>query len=73
MSSKQFNLEEEQKRLVLERFKTLRPESKILLGSYGEITVNELIKHIENKNDPFGKKIIQVQIKMLKILASGVQ
>lgn len=73
MSAEQFNLEEEQKRLVLERFKTLKPESKILLGSHGEITVNELIKYIEKKDDPFGKKIIQVQMKMLKVLASGVQ
>lgn len=73
MITPQFDLEEEQKRLVLERFKTLKPESKILLGSCGELTVNELIKHIEKKDDPLGKKIIQVQIKMLKVLASGVQ
>ena len=64
------DIEEEQKKLVLARFKTLKPESKIILGGEGEISVRELINHIE-KDDPFGKKIIQVQIKMLKVLSSG--
>ena len=64
------NLVEEQKILVLERFKTLNPESKIMLGSDGEVTVTELIDHIE-KGDEFGKKVVRVQMKMLKILSGG--
>ncbi len=63
---------EDQKQLVLARFKTLNPELKISLGgSSGEFTVRDLIKHIE-KEDELGKKIITVQMEMLKILSSGV-
>ena len=64
------DVEEEQKRLVLERFKTLNPESKIILGGDQEVSVKELIGHVE-KGDDFGKKIVQVQIKMLKVLSGG--
>ena len=61
------DIDEERKKLVLARFKTLNPESKILLGGDQEVSVKEIIGHVE-KGDDFGKKIIQVQIKMLKIL-----
>jgi len=70
MKSELFNLEEEQKKLVLERFKTLNPKAKIILGGDEEITVRELIEHVQ-KGDEFGKKVVHVQMKMLKILASG--
>jgi len=65
------DMENEKKQLVLARFKTLNPESKILLGGTEEISVKDLIRHVE-KGDDFGKKIIQVQIQMLKLLSSGV-
>ena len=68
MKSEELNVEEEQKKLVLERFKTLNPYSKIMLGDNEEISVNEMIKHIE-KGDAFGKRIVNIQIKMLKVLA----
>lgn len=58
---------EEQKNLVLARLKTLNPEAKIMLGGETEVTVRELINHVE-KEDDFGMKIIQVQIKMLRVL-----
>jgi len=63
------NQEKEQKKLVLERFKTLNPNSKIMLGGNKEVSVKEIINHIQ-KGDDFGKQIIQVQINMLKILAN---
>lgn len=66
-----FNIEEEQKKLVLARFKTLNPDAKIMLGDKRELTVKEIIKHI-NKGDQFGKKVIQVQMGMLKVLAENV-
>lgn len=72
MKTEEFDVEEEQKKLVLERFKTLNPESKILLGGSKEISVKELMEHIE-KGDEFGKKVVQVQIKMLQVLSSGVR
>ncbi len=71
MRTETFAVEEEQKKLVLERFKTLNPEAKILLGGGETISVGELIRHIE-VGDPFGKKIVQVQIKMLQVLSGGV-
>ncbi|MBS3171814.1 hypothetical protein J4449_04345 [Candidatus Woesearchaeota archaeon] len=64
-------IEEEQRKLVLARFKTLNPESKILLGGSKEITVKEIIKDIENGSD-FGKKVVQVQMKMIQVLSTGV-
>ena len=68
--TKKFNLEEEQKRLVLTRFKTLDPDSKITLGGSEEITVRELIKRVEDGDD-FGKRVVKVQMRMLQVLAGG--
>lgn len=70
MTTETRGIEEEQKKLVLERFKTLDPEAKILLGGGEAISVGELIKHIE-AGDPFGRKIVQVQMKMLQVLAGS--
>ena len=72
MKAEEFNIEEEQKALVLERFKTLNQESKIILGGDNEVSVKDLIHHI-NKGDEFGKRVIKAQIKMLQVLARGVQ
>ena len=63
-----FNIKKE---LVLERFKTLNPESKISIWGHKEVTVRELIQHVESE-DEFGKNIVKVQIKMLQVLAQGV-
>jgi len=67
----EFDIEAEQRLLVLERFKTLHPDSKIMLGRGKEVSVKELIRQVEKGNE-FGKRIIKVQIKMLQVLASGV-
>ncbi len=61
----------EQKKLVLARFKTLNSEAKIILGGDKEITVKELINHIK-KGDEFGKNVVRAQIKMLQVLARDV-
>ena len=71
MSSNDFNLEEERKSLVLARFKALNQDSKVLLGGDKEYTVRDLIKSIE-QGDAFGKRVVDVQIKMLQILSQGV-
>lgn len=60
---------EEQKKLVLARLNTLNPEAKIMLGGNKEITVREMIESIQ-QGDDFGRKAVQVQIKMLKILTN---
>ncbi|MDP1695040.1 MAG: hypothetical protein Q8L34_05880 [Candidatus Woesearchaeota archaeon] len=68
-------LYEEQKRLALARLNTLDPEREILLGvmlSNNKITVRKIIEHIQ-KDDKFGKQAVQVQMKMLKILANNTE
>jgi len=69
MNKEESKIYEYQKELVLARFKTLNKDAKIVLGGDREITVSELINHI-NKGDEFGKKVILVQIEMLKILTN---
>ncbi len=66
------NLFNEQKKLVLARFRTLNPEGKIMLGGEKEVTVKELIDHIE-QGDEFGKNVVKVQMKMLRVLAHGAE
>jgi len=72
MKSGNFDVDEEQKKLVLERFKTLNPESKISLGGGEEVTVKEMMQHVEDGDD-FGKKVIKVQMNMIRVLTGGVQ
>jgi hypothetical protein len=70
MKNENFDLDAEVKHLVLERFKTLSPRSKIMLGDQGEYSVGDIIKHVK-KGDEFGKRIIKVQLKMLQVLAGS--
>lgn len=70
MSTEKSDIGLEQKELVLQRFKTLNPDSKLSLGGNKEVTVRELIEHVE-KGDDFGKKIVQVQINMLRVLSGA--
>lgn len=70
MSASHPGIYEEQKKLVLARFKTLNSESKLLLGGNGEYSVRELIEHVED-GDEFGKQIVRVQINLLKSLAAS--
>ncbi len=68
--NKEINIDEERKKLVLARLRTLNPESKIMLGSTKNVSVKELIEHVESGDD-FGKKVIQAQMHMLKVLAGS--
>ncbi len=70
--TKEDTIFDEQKKLVLARFKTLNPEGKIRLGGDKEVTVKELIDHIES-GDEFGKNIVKVQVKMLQVLVRGTE
>ena len=67
MKKQGIDIYKEQKDLVLARFKTLNPDSKIMLGSSKSISVKEMISHI-NKNDEFGRNVIKAQINMLRVL-----
>ncbi len=68
--SEKFDLEREQKQLVLARLSTLNPESKLSLGGNKEISVKEMIESVKKEND-MGKKIVKVQMKMLKVLSGA--
>lgn len=70
MTSDKVDICEAQKELVLARFNAISPESKIMFG-YEELIVKDLIRHVE-KGDEFGRKIVQTQIRMLKVLTSNV-
>ena len=70
MSENDIEVYEEQRQLVLARFKTLNQDSKLILFGDEEVTVKDLIKHIE-EGDDFGKKVVHVQIKMLRVMAGG--
>lgn len=67
---KKDELEQAQKELVLARFKTLNPDSKIMLGGSEEVTVREIMDRI-NEGDEFGKNVVMVHMKMLKLLSSN--
>lgn len=70
MTNEKFDLEREQKQLVLARLGTLNPESKLSLGGNKEISVKEMIESVKKEND-MGKKIVKVQMKMLKVLSGA--
>lgn len=69
MTTDKLDVYEEQKKLVLARFNAISPESKIMLGGDKELTVKDLISHVE-RDDDFGRKIVQTQIRMLKVLTN---
>lgn len=61
------NIYEEQKKLVLARLKNISFKTKITIGTRGNISVKEVICHVE-RDDDFGRKIVKAQISMLKVL-----
>jgi hypothetical protein len=67
--TEEFKIFEEQRKLVLARFQTLKSESKLVLGGDKEISVKDIIKHIK-ENDEFGKQAIKIEMKMLRVLAN---
>jgi hypothetical protein len=64
------NLYEEKRRLVLARLGTLNPETKIMLGGHKSVLVKDLINHVE-LDDDFGKKVVEAQMQMVKVLAGS--
>lgn len=63
--------EEEIKQLVIERLKTLPKETGISIGSQGDFSKNEIIKHVE-EGDDIGKKIVEVEMSFLRGLKEGI-
>jgi len=64
------NGDREMRELVIARLKTLPSDIKLSVGSVGDFTRDELIEHVEKK-DELGKKIIEVQMEYLRMLKEG--
>jgi len=61
----------EMRELVIARLSTFPSDRKISIGRYGELTREEIIKHIKD-NDPIGKKFIEIELAYLKRLTEGI-
>ena len=64
-------IDEEVKKIVIARLEVFPANKKISIGSMGEFTKEEIIKHIE-KEDDIGKKIAEVQLNYLRTLKEGI-
>ena len=62
--------EQEIKELVIARLRTLPEGRDISIGSDGEYSKNELIKHVED-GDGIGKKIIEIEMNFLRAFKEG--
>ncbi len=63
--------DQEMKQLVIERLKTLPENTGLSIGSQGDFSKSELIRHIE-QDDDIGKKIIEVELNFLRGLKEGI-
>lgn len=70
-SSKKTVTDEEIRKLIVARLRSLSSDKRISIGSEGEFTKDELINRVE-KNDKVGKKIIAIQLQYLKSLKKGL-
>ncbi len=59
------------KKVVIERLDTLPSNKKISIGSSGEYSKDELIKNVKN-NTSVGKKIVQIELEFLRSLKEGL-
>ncbi len=62
---------EDIKELVLARLQTLPNDKGVSIGSSGNFTKDDLIRHVES-GDAIGEKIIEVEMNFLKALKDGV-
>lgn len=63
--------EEDIKELVIARLQTLPEGKEISIGSAGEFTKEELIRHVQ-KGDAIGQKITDVEMNFLRTLKEGL-
>lgn len=70
MSENQEPYDDDIKKLVIERLKTIPSDKKISIGGDGDFTAAELIDRV-GKKDNVGQKITEVQMKFLQSLKTG--
>lgn len=63
-------VEREIKNLVIARLKTLPDDKSISVGSEGDFTKEELVKHVE-EDDEIGKKIVEAEMNFLRAFKEG--
>jgi len=59
------------RKLVVARLRTLSGNKRVSIGSEGEFTKDQLIKNVE-ENSEIGKKIVQIQLEYLQALKEGI-
>ena len=57
--------------LVMARLSTFPSNKKICIGKYGELTREDMIKHVRNE-DEIGKKIIEIELAYIRALKQGI-
>lgn len=62
--------DEEIRRLVVERLKSISDETSLMIGGDQKLTKSEIITNVKN-NSNVGKQIIDMQMTYLRDLASG--
>ena len=63
--------DEEIRKLVVARLRTLSSNKRISIGEDGEFGKEELIKRVQS-NDRIGKKIAKIQLQYLRSLKEGI-
>lgn len=71
MPKKKNKIDKDLKKIVIARLGILPSDKKISMGSSGEFTKKEMIKHVE-KEDPIGEKIVKVHLDYLQSLKEGI-
>lgn len=71
MTTKKTIKDKQLKNLVIARLEVIPSDKKISIGSAGEFTKDELIKHVEAE-DTIGEKIIEVELEYLRALKKGI-
>lgn len=72
MKNEKKQTNEELKKIVIERLKTMPEDLKVSLGDKeGFLSKDEIIENIENETDT-GKQILQIQINYIRSLKKGV-
>lgn len=64
-------IDKEVKKIVIARLEVFPGDKKISIGSMGEFTKEEMIKHVEREDD-IGEKIAEVQLNYLRTLKEGI-
>ena len=70
MGRKKKKIKKEIKDLVIARLEILPSNKKISIGSSGEFTRDDLIKHVK-KEDDVGEKIAEIELEYLRAIKEG--